>query len=183
MRSWKCVLGEGPKERKRGLYRLLALNTEGNEKAKSMRNLKAYQASSGTAGRRVSDFISSLSRLALKITVIKKAAKYSGEREGILSPPHLPSPFTVAGCFLPDLSAPLDASRRALCGTGGMVITASLADVVLISRERCCGKMRVPTQWTRANRKVIPARAMTRPLSPLAPPLPRSPYPFIKRQL
>lgn len=46
------VWGEGPKERKRGLYRLLALNTEGNEKAKSMRNLKAYQASSGTAGRK-----------------------------------------------------------------------------------------------------------------------------------
>lgn len=66
-----------------------------------MRNLKAYQASSGTAGRRVSDFISSLSRLALKITVIKKAAKYSAEREGNLSPPtsrHLP-PWPAAFCL------------------------------------------------------------------------------------
>lgn len=52
-----------------------------------MRNLKAHQASSGTAGRRVSDFISSLSWLVWKITVIKKAAKYSAERKGILSSP------------------------------------------------------------------------------------------------
>ncbi len=131
-----------------------------------MRNLKAHQASSGTAGRRVSDFISSLSWLVWKITVIKKAAKYSAERKGILSSPPPPVTFSVAGCFLHDLSVPPGPCCRALCGARGMVITASLADVVLISRERCRCKMRVPTQWTQANRKVIPARAMIRPFSP-----------------
>lgn len=60
----------------RGLYRLLALNTEGDEPAEPARNLKAHQGSSGTAGRRVSDFMSSFSRLGWKITVIKKPDKY-----------------------------------------------------------------------------------------------------------
>lgn len=131
-----------------------------------MRNLKAHQASSGTAGRRVSDFISSLSWLVWKITVIKKAAKYSAERKGILSSPHLPSPSAWPAAFCMTSPFPPGPCCRALCGAGGMVITASLADVVLISRERCRSKMRVTTQWTRANRKVIPARAMIRPFSP-----------------
>lgn len=70
------VCGDMEETRIRGLYRLLALNTEGDEPAEPARNLKAHQASSGTAGRRVSDFISSFSRLGRKITVIKKPDKY-----------------------------------------------------------------------------------------------------------
>lgn len=71
-----CVCGDMEEARTRGLYRLLALNTKGDEPAEPARNLKAHQASSGTAGRRVSDFISSFSRLGRKITVIKKPDKY-----------------------------------------------------------------------------------------------------------
>lgn len=49
----------------------------------------------------MSDFISSLSRLARKITVIKKAAKHSAESEGNLSSPtslYLP-PWPAAFCL------------------------------------------------------------------------------------